>query len=687
MVAFLICLGPLSAKAFPQELPDSPPKCSIPFGKGFTATFPPMWAKVFRAPGLEFTRSAPTPAEVFSWQPAAGVDVSLRRVAPSAEDTNQIRVWVRTARGSLYRLRQTDGGSELGDSGEDIVSEQVESRDDPTVEVCWIKASGAEGLVLLRYQSEGTGASTVWNSTTEILIAVDQRTPRVLGVLRWAWNEGGGACGVWSNGAHQAAECEWDETERDYVCTESELMFNAHWTHHQAGNDARTFSRRFWLRSGRPVVDSRAISTEALWNTLMAASPPTVNKEYLLMGVGAVRYVTHIQTPTGPAFVVAAEGRTSSLDARFLLVRKRRDGRFIRDAIPAFQVSTTNPTEAPRGDLPAEYQSVTSAKITVGAVSKQGAAFVWPVAVSRAGHSSLYLLGAEVVGDRVLAGSFFLSTDALVQEDCADLVLPDATVEARPAGPLAFNLLVQVGHVVSGVAAEVPREFSPEGDSVFETHAWLRVGWATGRGFVYSTPHAPDPRVRIPRMMPAPVADFLTRPRGWAHVRAGKESLAVDVLGRGRPVVFVWPGTGPWPQPFLDSAREMGAILPDDPGAPDWNIPMELRVAMETLASEFRVISMKTDGGEHAPKSTESLLNAFEIFALKGVTVIAVGEARAMATEFARAYPNRVRILGLLGPPSTSDASPSKRRVRTLGPDIVDEVRKLATPTSRTPPR
>lgn len=622
-----------------------------------------MWARIFRGPGLEFTRTAPA-AERFSWQPVAGVEVSLRRVAESPDnydDRNQIRVWIRTKRGA-YRLRQLEGRTELNTLGEDIASKRLESRDDPTAEVCPIVAPGADGLLFLRYQSEGNGANTVWNSTTEILIAVDQATPKVLGILKWDWNEGGGACGVWGNGEHEAAECEWDETEQDYACTESQLMFNAAWARDRNGTSARKLSRHFWLRTGRAVTDDRAISTEALWNALATEGPRS--DEYILVGVGAVRLVTQVQTPAGPAFLIAAEGRTENLDARFLLVRKTRDGRFVRDTVPAFRVSTTSPGEAPRETVPAEYLAATSAEISVGAASHEGEASVWPVVVSRAGHSSLYWLGAEVIGDRVLTGSFFLSTDALVQENCGDLVLTDATVDARQVGPLAFNLLVQRGYVASHVAAEEPRQGSGEDDAGLEAHAWLRVAWAKGRGFVYSPPEVPRTRTRLPPLTPAPSPDFLTRPRWSTFVGAGNSSVAVDVMGRGRPVVFVWSGTG---RSFFDRSTESEAPVPDD-----------LRVAMEMLSAEFRVFSFQTAEGEPSPESMETVLRAFDIFELRGVTAVAVGDAHKLATSLARAHPERIRVLGLHNPSAAGGGSADKGRVRTLGPDLVEEVRRLA---------
>jgi hypothetical protein len=637
----------LAATAGIQDNPDVPTTCR-PFGiiGDEFGELPPNGAALSKKPSLRFVRQNSAPPRSTPWQDVGGTAVKV-------VSDSQLRVWLKNAAGVVFRLQDTASPGGLGTLAFDG---QIHNGD---AEVCAVKETN--GLVYVRY-STTTGMAT--SSANQVLIDVTAPTPRVVAALQWTWSDAVGACRVYDAGMEAAMSCQWDGSRLDFVCEEAAFVPAASWAVALDGASDRRFVRRSWLRSAAPVGGDEWIDAARLYESLVAPASHSPGKEFALERVGSVRLVSRIDASSGPAFILAAEGRDERLDARFLLLLKPADGPVVVEKVPSFDFGAEF-DEKGELDLKAGFHSPTSAQISVGTALSHGNAALWPVLVSRAGHKTLYLVGAEGVGKKVIAGSFFLTTDAEVQGNCGRRFLPASGLDFRPAGPLAFNALVQAQFPSGHVASDPDEALEHFEDAPTNPHRRQRFGWASGKGFVYSEPEDLPPG-SMPTLVPRPSLDFLEHPA--ARTLLG---LPVETVGRGRPIVFLStsapvPNKGHLTQPPKTTESAWG----------------DLRGAMEQLSREFKVVSviLPPDGAGSADMPA-AVMEIFRSFGLRRAVVVAVGSARTLAVRVARLDPSRVAAVGLIGPTESDSGRERKGRVPIveLGAGTFDEIHALVS--------
>jgi hypothetical protein len=248
--------------------------------------------------------------------------------------------------------------------------------------------------------------------------------------------------------------------------------------------------------------------------------------------------------------------------------------------------------------------------------------------------SDLYLVGAETLGERVIKGRYLLSTDATSPGGCGTLVLGGSALDIQPAGPLGFNLLVQ-SPIVSDDGGDLFK-FIEEA----EPHSRVRLAWATGKGFVASTPETAGPEISLPPLIPKTDLDLMDRPAARTVIGDQDHSVEVHVSGRGKSIVFLSPVPG----------------------------------STEDLSSDFRVVSLFMAAEDiGSPRSLEDTLKVFDAFGIRDAIVVGVGPTRGVALDFARAYPDRIFGVGLAGARSADEAGARLgllRPVKELGTNL-----------------
>ena len=205
----------------------------------------------------------------------------------------------------FFDLTIGDAGDDSGESTDENsatgASFAVKNLNAPIFKVSWWKHE--------------TGASTFAQVRKMVLLDFRTSTPRIMAALQCVSAEGGGACGVYDNGAVPTTTlaCNWDAAKADFLCTST-----------ATGDYTVPLTHRFYLASGADVPytakegDPPTLETLGNWSTYdrsWAAKKPDIP------GLGPVSYLTQYSRDDvrGTAVLFASRGRDSS-EARFFAV-------------------------------------------------------------------------------------------------------------------------------------------------------------------------------------------------------------------------------------------------------------------------------------------------------------------------------------------------------------------------------
>jgi hypothetical protein len=159
------------------------------------------------------------------------------------------------------------------------------------------------------------GVNTFAQVRKMLLLDFRTSTPKIMAALQCVSAEGGGACGVYDNGAAPTTTlaCNWDSTKADFLCTST-----------ATGDYTVPLTRRFYLASEADAAyaakegDPPTLETLGAWSTIdrsWAAKKPDIP------GLGPVSYLTQYSRDDvrGTAVLFASRGRDSA-EARFFVV-------------------------------------------------------------------------------------------------------------------------------------------------------------------------------------------------------------------------------------------------------------------------------------------------------------------------------------------------------------------------------
>ena len=160
-----------------------------------------------------------------------------------------------------------------------------------------------------------SGANTFAEVRKVLLLDFRNSPPQMMAALQCVSAEGGGACGVYDNGAAPTTTlaCNWDGTKSDFLCTST-----------ASGDYTVPVATRFYLTNHTPAPYAAkgggppTLELLGSWSTI---DPSWHTKGADIPGLGHVTYLGDYSSPSirGTAVLFAARGRDSN-EARFFAV-------------------------------------------------------------------------------------------------------------------------------------------------------------------------------------------------------------------------------------------------------------------------------------------------------------------------------------------------------------------------------